>query len=79
MIPQDGESTATGSIPHNLNLRFVTDGLPDEDLAHLSAKGIDVRGKDVEHAVQQLLDKFLSDGQSLAVLPAGPYCAPIAN
>jgi len=61
------------------NLHFVTDGLPDGDLTHLSAQGIDVRGKDVEREVQQLLDTLLSDGKSLAVMPEGPYCAPVSS
>ena len=61
------------------NLHFVADGLPDGDLTHLSAQGIDVRGKDVEREVQQLLDTLLSDGRSLAVMPEGPYCAPVSS
>lgn len=58
------------------NLFFLTDGLPDEDLAHLGMAGIDARGKDVAVEVQRLLNEVLADGRSLAVIPEGPYCAP---
>lgn len=59
------------------NLVFVTNGLPSEDIEHLSLRSIDARGRDVEQEVQRLLDGFLRGGCSLAAIPDGPYCAPV--
>ena len=59
------------------NLHFVTDGLPPEDLAAMSVNPHAAEAGRVGEAVQALLDELLSSGGTLAVLPEGPYCAPV--
>jgi hypothetical protein len=56
-------------------LHFVSPGLGEAELARLSVTG---------HAaprpgpiVQSLLDEAAAGGKSVAVLPEGPYCAPL--
>ncbi|MFO7665083.1 MAG: nickel-dependent lactate racemase [Desulfobacterales bacterium] len=58
------------------NLIFITDGLKDSDLARLSVKGILAYEGSVQEKVQELLDGFIKEGRSVAVIPEGPYCAP---
>jgi hypothetical protein len=60
------------------NLHFVTDGLSPEDLAAMSVAPHPVKAGGVGPAVQELLDGLLAGGGSLAVIPEGPYCAPVA-
>jgi len=59
------------------NLHFVTDGLPSEDLAAMSVNPHAAEAGRVGEAVQALLDELLSGSGTLAVLPEGPYCAPV--
>jgi hypothetical protein len=58
------------------NLIFVTGGLKASDLARLSVKGIDASEGSVQENVQKILDGFIKEGRSIAVIPEGPYCAP---
>jgi nickel-dependent lactate racemase len=58
------------------NLIFVTDGLKASDLAKLSVKGIDASVGSVQEKTQEILDGFIKEGRSLALIPDGPYCAP---
>lgn len=58
------------------NLLFATDGLKASDLAKLSVKGIHAFEGSVREKVQELIDGFVKEGRSLAVIPEGPYCAP---
>ena len=60
------------------NLHFVTDGLPTEDLAAMSVNPHAVGVGCVGEAVQGLLGELLSGSRTMAVLPEGPYCAPVA-
>jgi len=61
------------------NLHFVTDGLPAETLAQLSVQGHAVAPCAVQSTLQALLDKHAGEGTTLAVLPDGPYCAPVVG
>ncbi|MFA5043694.1 MAG: nickel-dependent lactate racemase [Kiritimatiellia bacterium] len=60
------------------NLIFVTGGLSASDLNRLSVNGIHVSEDHIQERVQTLLDGFVREGRSVAVIPEGPYCAPIA-
>jgi nickel-dependent lactate racemase len=59
------------------NLHFVTDGLSRDDLSAMSVNPHAVDAGQVESAVQALLDALLAAGRTVAVLPDGPYCAPV--
>ena len=59
------------------NLYFVTNGLTASELDHLCVNGIYVPEDQVQEKVQELLDRFIQEGRSLAVIPEGPYCAPV--
>lgn len=59
------------------NLIFLTDGLGVSDLNRLSVNGIHASESNMQERVQALLDEFVHEGRSLAVIPEGPYCAPI--
>lgn len=58
------------------NLIFVTDGLGASDLARLNVNGIHASEGSVQKEAQKLLDGFIKEGRSVAVIPEGPYCAP---
>jgi len=59
------------------NLLFVTNGLSASDLIRLNVNGIHVSEDCIQQRVQELLDKLIHEGRSVAVIPEGPYCAPI--
>lgn len=59
------------------NLIFVTDGLSASDLSKLSVNGICALKGCVQGKLQELLDGFVSEGRSVAVIPEGPYCTPV--
>lgn len=61
------------------NLYFVTDGLPEEELGSLSVNGRAAQPGKVGEAVQSLLDEILTPARTLAVIPEGPYCTPVAR
>ena len=61
------------------NLIFITSGLSASDLKGLSVNGISAPEDRLQKTVQTLLDGFLDQGRSLAVIPEGPYCAPIGS
>ena len=61
------------------NLHFVTDGLPESELSALSVNPHAVEPGRVAQAVQGLVDALAAGGRTLAVLPDGPYCAPVAG
>ncbi|MCC6682142.1 MAG: nickel-dependent lactate racemase [Phycisphaeraceae bacterium] len=61
------------------NLHFVTSGLPQDLLSRLNVHGHAVADDEVKTTLQSLLDRALLEGQSVAVFPEGPYCAPIAD
>jgi len=60
------------------NLCFATDGLSPEQLHGLSLRPVDTRESSPRRAIQTLLDRLLRQSRSLAVIPEGPYCAPVA-
>jgi nickel-dependent lactate racemase len=60
------------------NLHFVTDGLPGEELSALSVTPHVAEPGRVGETVQRLVDELTAGGRTLAVLPDGPYCAPVA-
>jgi len=61
------------------NLIFVTDGLSSSDLTRLNVNGIHASEDCVQQRVQDLLDRLIYEGRSVAVIPEGPYCAPITR
>jgi hypothetical protein len=61
------------------NLIFVTDGLSASDLNRLCVNGIHVSEGHIQERVQELLDGFIHEGRSVAVIPEGPYCTPITQ
>ena len=60
-------------------LHFITDGLPAEKLDMLSVNGYAVPPGTVGDVVGELLDNLLAGGKKLAVIPEGPYCAPVES
>jgi len=60
------------------NLHFVSDGLTPEVLARLSVHGHGAEAGSVGRKVQELLDRSVALGNKVAVIPEGPYCAPLA-
>jgi hypothetical protein len=58
-------------------LRFVTDGLPRETLSTMSVTGHAAPAGGVGPAVQEILDRALAGGKTVAAFPEGPYCVPI--
>ena len=61
------------------NLIFVTDGLSASDLIRLTVNGIHASEGCIQQRVQELLDGLIYEGRSVAVIPEGPYCTPIAH
>jgi hypothetical protein len=59
-------------------LHFVTDGLAAADLAAMSVNPHAVDAGGAGEGIQTLLDGLLPRKGRLAVLPEGPYCAPVA-
>ena len=59
------------------NLYFATNGLTASDLDHLCVNGIHTPEDKLQEKVQELLDRFIREGRSLAIIPEGPYCAPV--
>ena len=58
-------------------LHFVTGGLTAEQLATLSVNGHAADPGRMTEAVQAILEEALSKGATVAVVPEGPYCAPV--
>jgi nickel-dependent lactate racemase len=61
------------------NLIFVTAGLSASDLTRLNVNGIHASEGYIQQRVQELLDGLIYEGRSVAVIPEGPYCAPITQ
>ncbi len=61
------------------NLVFITSGLSASNLKGLSVNGISAPEDCLQETIQTLLDGYLDQGRSLAVIPEGPYCAPIGS
>lgn len=59
------------------NLIFITEGLSLSDLNQLNVNGIKATKGSIQQTVQGLVDRFIDEGRSLAIIPEGPYCAPI--
>ncbi|MHC4591289.1 MAG: nickel-dependent lactate racemase family protein [Planctomycetota bacterium] len=53
------------------NLHFITDGLPEEQ--------VDLMSVTAHAAAQALLAELLADCTTAAIIPEGPYCAPVAS
>jgi nickel-dependent lactate racemase len=58
-------------------LHFVSDGLPAETLATMSVSGRAAPAGGAGPAVQELLDRALAGGKTVAAFPEGPYCVPV--
>lgn len=59
------------------NLIFVNDGLSASELSRLNVNGIHAPEDCIQQRVQELLDGLVLEGRSVAVIPEGPYCAPL--
>jgi len=59
------------------NLFFITNGLKQDELNDLSVNGCSVTN--VQKKVQDLVNRFVSEGKKIAAFPEGPYCAPLIN
>lgn len=60
------------------NLCFATDGLSHAELSRLSVQPIGDGTAPAQTALQEHLDRLCRDDRSVAVIPEGPYCAPVA-
>ena len=61
------------------NLHFITPGLGADRVGDLSVTLHSVSGTGLGAYLQDLADKAISRGATLAVLPEGPYCAPTSD
>ncbi|MCD6415736.1 MAG: nickel-dependent lactate racemase [Planctomycetes bacterium] len=61
------------------NLHFVTPGLPADELALLSVTPHAVVPGELQAALQSLVDGLSEQAETVAVIPEGPYCAPIST
>jgi hypothetical protein len=59
-------------------LIFVTEGPGASDLNRLSFNGIYASEERLRGRVQEMIEGFIHEGRSLAVIPEGPYCTPFA-
>ncbi|MFC1736291.1 nickel-dependent lactate racemase [Candidatus Hydrogenedentota bacterium] len=59
------------------NLMFVSDGFSKDGMGTLSTNGIVAAPGAVAEELQKVLDDECSNGASIAVIPEGPYCAPM--
>ncbi|MBN1902207.1 hypothetical protein JW926_12855, partial [Candidatus Sumerlaeota bacterium] len=60
------------------HLFFITDGISLEDMKKIYINPAPVGSGQVEKSVQDFLNKAQEQGKSVAVIPEGPYCAPLA-
>jgi lactate racemase len=60
-------------------LHFITDGLPQAELARLSVAAHAVAAGAVQAELQRLADAAVAAGKTIAVFPEGPYCAPVTH
>jgi nickel-dependent lactate racemase len=58
-------------------LHFISDGLAAATLDTLTVTGHPAKLGGVGPVVQQILDRALAAGATLAVFPEGPYCVPL--
>jgi lactate racemase len=58
-------------------LVFLTDGLTQKQLASLSVNGVAAQKGRVQEKLQAIIDRYVSEGKSFAILPEGPYCTPL--
>jgi hypothetical protein len=61
------------------NLHFATPGLSAAHLSHLAVTGHVCSGPDLSQRIQSIFDSLYRRGMKVAVLPEGPYCAPVAR
>ncbi|MBN1852886.1 MAG: nickel-dependent lactate racemase [Pirellulales bacterium] len=61
------------------HLIFVTGGLSPDELDRLCLQGIHVSEELMQERIQKLVDGFIREGRPLAVIPEGPYCAPVSQ
>lgn len=59
------------------NLYFLTSGLEASELVKLSVNGFYAKEEEAAQKLQALLDRHTRAGKSLAIIPEGPYCAPL--
>ena len=60
-------------------LVFLSSGLDEEEVKHISAVSINKESRLVKAALQDIVDRLASEGKSIAVIPEGPYCTPLSR
>ena len=61
------------------HIHFFTSGIGKDELGSLSVNPYALSENEIQLKIQSLIDKFVADKGVIAVLPEGPYCAPIAS
>jgi nickel-dependent lactate racemase len=59
------------------HLYFISHNLSKKEMAQLSISGIKTTENEIRREIEKLLSNALIEKKSMAVLPEGPYCAPI--
>jgi hypothetical protein len=60
-------------------LVFLSSGLNEEEVKHISAVSINKEPHLVKTALQDIVDRLASEVKSIAVIPEGPYCTPLSR
>jgi nickel-dependent lactate racemase len=60
------------------NLHFYTAAIPQKELELLSVHAHAVGKEDLAATIQSQINEAVASGKTIAVLPEGPYCSPIA-
>ena len=60
-------------------LVFLSSGLDEEEVKHISAVSINKEPHLVKAALQDIVDSLVTDDKRIAVIPEGPYCTPLSR
>jgi lactate racemase len=60
-------------------LFFLSSGLDEEEAGHIAAVSINREPSMVKTVLQDNIDKLVSVGKTIAVIPEGPYCTPLSR
>jgi lactate racemase len=60
-------------------LVFLSSGLDEEEVKHISARSINADTVSINNSLQEVVDKLVNEGKSIAVIPEGPYCTPLSR
>lgn len=59
------------------DMHFLTTGFDAASVKRLPLNGVHVTAAEIAGAAQEILDGFVAEGATVAVIPGGPYCAPV--